>query len=373
MVVLSAEKLNELISVIYDAALDPGQWPVFVRKLSLWAGGAQVVMQGHDFAANRPLVEIAEHLPPEFIRSYHEYYGANNVWVPGIARMQIGKAGVPEAFLDRETLFQTEYYNDWLGLMGIGTAAGIVLHRDSSRFLILSSNLRIKDEDRLRPPLMQMFDLLAPHITRSFAMSRRLALGEGVQAHWRMAETSPHAVMLLDRHRRVVEANARATRLLEAGTILTRERSGAIDFVDAGARAALDAALGAITAHRLVHFEGDFTAGKQAVSVIPLQRAGPPSSPVYQLFDDIPIALLVVQSPQPTDTLFRVRYALTPAETALVSALAHGQSLAGYAEAKGLSVFTVRAQLKAVFAKTNVHRQGELVGLFLRSSALGTS
>jgi DNA-binding CsgD family transcriptional regulator/PAS domain-containing protein len=374
MIELSPEKLNELVTAIYDAALDPDQWQTFVQKLSLWADGAQIVMHGHDFVAKRPLVEVAMNLPPELLRTYYEHYAAANAWVPGIARMQIGTAGVPEAFLDRESLFQTEYYNDWLRPMDIGTAVGIVLHRDASRFLILSSNLRIKDEERLRQPLLKMLDLLGPHITRSFAMARRLAAGEGAEAHWRMAENSPHAVMLLDRQRRVVQANGRATKLLDDRSVQARDRSGAINFLDPVAQAALEAALEAIMGSRLVQFTGEFTVRGRtletlAASVIPLRQAGLQSSPIFQLFDDIPIALLVVQSAQPSDSQFRVRYALTPAEAALVNALAHGQSLTGYAEAKGLSVFTVRAQLKAVFAKTNVHRQGELVALFMRSAA----
>lgn len=91
----------------------------------------------------------------------------------------------------------------------------------------------------------------------------------------------------------------------------------------------------------------------------------------FREYKTIELQGVLIVPTQPSDNLFRARYALTPAEAALVSALAHGQSLAGYAEAKGLSVFTVRAQLKAVFAKTNVHRQGELVALFMRSAAPG--
>lgn len=54
---------------------------------------------------------------------------------------------------------------------------------------------------------------------------------------------------------------------------------------------------------------------------------------------------------------------LTPTEIRLVLHLAHGGSLAGYAELFGVSVGTARSQLKSIFAKTGVNRQAALVAL----------
>ena len=54
-------------------------------------------------------------------------------------------------------------------------------------------------------------------------------------------------------------------------------------------------------------------------------------------------------------------YGLTPAETRVALHLADGGTVAGYAEAGGLSVGTVRSQLKSIFAKTGARRQSDLV------------
>lgn len=56
---------------------------------------------------------------------------------------------------------------------------------------------------------------------------------------------------------------------------------------------------------------------------------------------------------------------LTGAELTLALAVARGCTLAAYARLRGISLHTVRAQLKIIFQKTGIHRQAELVGLVL--------
>jgi DNA-binding CsgD family transcriptional regulator len=58
---------------------------------------------------------------------------------------------------------------------------------------------------------------------------------------------------------------------------------------------------------------------------------------------------------------------LTATEARLALHLADGGSIGGYAELFGVSVGTVRSQLKAIFAKTGVNRQAALVALIPRA------
>lgn len=57
-------------------------------------------------------------------------------------------------------------------------------------------------------------------------------------------------------------------------------------------------------------------------------------------------------------------FALTAAEIQVVSALCQGDSAAAIAEARMVSVTTVRNQIKSVMAKVGVHRQSELIARF---------
>ena len=65
----------------------------------------------------------------------------------------------------------------------------------------------------------------------------------------------------------------------------------------------------------------------------------------------------------------RAAYDLTTAESELVGLLAEGYSVTEAAENRGVSVNTVRTQLKHVFAKTETNRQGALIRFVLTGSA----
>jgi DNA-binding CsgD family transcriptional regulator len=59
-------------------------------------------------------------------------------------------------------------------------------------------------------------------------------------------------------------------------------------------------------------------------------------------------------------------FGLSPAEARLAALMATGISPERAAERLGLARATVRNQLKAVFAKTETHRQSEIVALLSR-------
>jgi DNA-binding CsgD family transcriptional regulator len=59
-------------------------------------------------------------------------------------------------------------------------------------------------------------------------------------------------------------------------------------------------------------------------------------------------------------------FGLSPAETRLAALIATGFSIERAVEELGIARETVRNQLKAIFAKTDTHRQSELVALLAR-------
>jgi DNA-binding CsgD family transcriptional regulator len=78
------------------------------------------------------------------------------------------------------------------------------------------------------------------------------------------------------------------------------------------------------------------------------------------------IALMVELPPAPRglDT-WAAAFRLSPAETRLWAALSAGRRLIDIAEESGVSVNTVRVQLRTLFQKTGVHRQADLLRLAL--------
>jgi DNA-binding CsgD family transcriptional regulator len=70
-----------------------------------------------------------------------------------------------------------------------------------------------------------------------------------------------------------------------------------------------------------------------------------------------------VRTARTAEKRLRREYGLTPAETALAIAVAGGAALRDYADERGVTVGTVRFQMKQVLAKTECRRQSDLVRL----------
>lgn len=84
------------------------------------------------------------------------------------------------------------------------------------------------------------------------------------------------------------------------------------------------------------------------------------------------IAIFISDPEQQSETSQQIitrLFGFTPAEAALAMQLARGLSLAEASELLTISQHTARAQLKAIFAKTGVTRQAELVRLVVKSVA----
>ncbi|UDL87334.1 hypothetical protein LGH82_19295 [Mesorhizobium sp. PAMC28654] len=118
MTELTGENFDQLLHTIYRAALGPGLWSDFVNQLSGLMAGTMIVMHGHDVVTNASLGALSSPVDPDLLVSYDNYYAARNVWVPGIAGMQVGKAGHPEHDLSQDQLLKSEFYNDWLKPLG---------------------------------------------------------------------------------------------------------------------------------------------------------------------------------------------------------------------------------------------------------------
>jgi DNA-binding CsgD family transcriptional regulator len=83
-------------------------------------------------------------------------------------------------------------------------------------------------------------------------------------------------------------------------------------------------------------------------------------------------AMLVIVDPDANrdvqSELLAQLYHLTPAELRVALALAKGMDTKEIAELHGVSLNTVRGQLKALMGKTDTHRQSELVALLIKAS-----
>lgn len=367
---ISTEAMSLLIAALYESAMDPQHWKVFLELLRSCANGnyaSLVVRDPH--GENVGWVISATGGRSEVIP-----YDPYAQWSPflGIAKDQV--------LTLRDVMTESEwhscrYYTDWCKGVDIEHILAVDVMTDNG----CSYGWRIT-----RPASAGAFEsrqrdlvrMLVPHLKRVLNMQLNLHRDRQViSLYGRATAQLMMGVVILDQTGKMIEANPAATTILNLGDGI-RVNNGALEAVYANDNRKLQRLIrDALLSPRLERAsmtEGmsitrqsgqlnwgvvvqsisadEWTEGKQRPSVAVFLRdttgkAEPPVKLTQQLFH------------------------LTPAETAVATHLSNGMSLEEAAEALGIKPNTARAHLRSIFSKTGVRRQTELVRLFLNSVA----
>lgn len=164
-------------------------------------------------------------------------------------------------------------------------------------------------------------------------------------------------VLLLDRSRRLRYANRAAAAILRG--------RGKLWLDDAGHLQLRPPRLAADLARLMAQPPGSGAERGARVLTLGETGAAAPLTIVVAGSDgaDGTITLMLIDG-QPavsTEALARL-YGLTPAEAAVLGKLVRGQSASEIASCHGVSISTVRSQLKTLLSKTGTRRQAALVG-----------
>lgn len=367
---ISLDDFDKLVHDIYRAGIQPDLWSQVVGTLSHLLGGAVISLQAHSIGAKASLGTITSEADSSVQNDYENYYATKNVWMPGLQNIPKGRTIHAEEFFDRRELKRTEFYNDFLRPRGFIGASALILERSENAVLVISGTLTDKEMETVPPVLRRIFDLVGPHILRSFETMRKVPNLRSETENRHTLQPGGHRTFFLDRRGRLVHLSNTGADLRYCGNSVYIDRHGCLKWFDPQAERSFQVALNKVTNADYQNLKGDFNVRRNgetplAASVVPLdsQIAG---SIFDQVFEDIPVALLILRDQAAPDRVEALReFKLTPAEAALTLAIAKGLSLREYAEGRDLSIQTVRTQLKAVFAKTDTNRQSQLVALVM--------
>lgn len=376
---ISLQEFKQLTALIFAAALEPARWRDFLDALSRVAGGIGTHMFGYDVTARQSFDLAYSHYPEDFIDSYRQYYAAKNPWAPGFF---LAPQGVPvdsESMCPRAELVRTEFHNDWLRPQGdISAGGGIILFREHDRMFAIGGNLRRRDEERLQGRWMRLLGHIGPFLQHAIDINRALAAQAIEKAAIASgANASGNAILVLEGNGRIRFANPAAQALLARVRPLRINAHGRLDFVDEPARGLLRRAL-----HALERQTGEIAARFVAASACSLNPANPPEMaydcrtarfipdtlsialPAALIDPNRPCLLLALTPRTPASTpqnRLAVAWRLTPSEAEIALLLGDGLCAQEIAEQRQVSVHTVRAQIKALLAKSGTRRQADLV------------
>lgn len=223
--------------------------------------------------------------------------------------------------------------------------------------------LRSHKQGEITAPQRAVFASLAPHVRA--AVKTQMALGhQGAQLVASALEALSLTVFVCDGLGMVRAMTPAAEALAGAGRPL-RLKHGLLGTANAAETQALTNAIGAASG-------GLIRPGAPLANTIIVQGGGKP-----MVLDVLPMprrehafsfearALVVVRggqcNPQRMKGLLQMVYRLTEAEADVALWLAEGHSPEAIAAARNTTTGTTRMQIKAIYAKLDVHRQSELV------------
>lgn len=369
----SERTVLDLVGLIYDAAVQPPAWKIFLEKFAQAVRGGCTSLFWYDLRGLQGGVSYSVRSDPNHVRKYDEYYSGSDVWAAGCKQIaQSGTVFLGHDLCPPEEMEQTEFYNDFLRPMDAYHQLGGFISQEEPSFGVIST-LRPK---KLGPVEKEagLLRLLMPHLQRAFQLhSRVLDLETRLEAATDALDRLPVGVILVDSEGKVLFANRAAMKIVNQRDGLSIAREG----LTAG-RSNEHAAL-----RQLIHGasatskgNGVHPGGMMLVSRPSLQRpfslmVAPRPSNGFGLPAVHPSAVIFVTDPESELELDHAvlsrLYGLTPAEAKLATLLMQGKSLEHTAEELSISHETARTHLKHIFDKTSTHRQGELVRLLLTS------
>lgn len=344
----------DLIPRIYDAGCGQTPWDEVMADACrhLGATGHLTYRVAKDPDAGSSAVLSNDGFPAELLERYFSHYVRCNIWAASDA-MVPGAVFTSSMLYPDERLKHTEYWSGWLRHADVFYVVGGIIHDDAqSRTKV--SFVRPEGAGRFEARERRLLETIAPHFQGALGAQQRLAHASLlVQA----LDEVDQGVVLLDGDGRLVHMNACAGALLASQASLRSVR-GRLEFASAE-----HAAQFRVLAHadvqlaraRTLHLRLQDHEGRvlhAALVRLPDGTAGARR-----------LALFIKQQHRGDAPAIALRhlYGLTPAEAELASALADGLSVAELAQARGVSVHTVRAQLKSVLHKLGVRRQAEVV------------
>jgi DNA-binding CsgD family transcriptional regulator len=368
----SDRRIEELVSLTYEAATDPSRWNDFLQRLLEEIHAPSAVFLIHDSTHQKANASEVIGVDPVWAKSYQDYFVTVNPWLaPDPLRRNVVAVG--EQIVDDRELVRTEFYNDFLRPQDWFYCCGVLVAQDHSTTSEITA-IRSRRAGSFTPNEVALLEYLASHLQSAVRIHNRIAgLESGLYAATAALDRFPMGILAVNSDAKVILTNRAADAILNRGDGLMCR--GGLRAANRHETAKLRDAIAAVCNQR------DSGIPKPETVIRVHRPSG--AKPFEVLVCPLPsqsslrrggaAAALFVTDPEESTALdnraLNELFGLTPAETRLSIALVEGKSVEEYAEEAAISSNTARTHVKRIYSKTGVRRQSELVRLLLKSSA----
>lgn len=367
---IGLDQMSDLVSAIYDSAIDPNEWPRALGAMCRAMNFRSAILNLRTFPAGDILLLYTYGIEPHWLEMFYGY-GAEAVeqW-GGTARLlthDIREPGLMSVINQAGLTEANRIYVEWTRPRGIIDVMGIGLARDVTAAGTIAFG-RHGDFGPVTESELDLARLLIPHLQRAVQISRLLDVAQIKSTMFQsVVDALSVGVIMTDTNLKLVHANQVAQGMLSAGMPVGTV-NGRLAIPSPGATAALTRAVSRAATDETSLGPNGFGVplrlGDQThvFHVLPL-RSGQ-LRPTLSVAADAAIFIAPSRkSPLWPDLQIAALFDLTPAEARVFERVCAGASLGEIADETGTAQSTVKTHLLQVFAKTGCHRQAELVAL----------
>ncbi|MBS0451152.1 MAG: helix-turn-helix transcriptional regulator [Proteobacteria bacterium] len=360
---------EDAVAGLYRAALYPDEMHEAISAVAARVGADTFHFMAWDRQRMTTRFNVYSHAQlADGIEDYAAYYGAIDPRRQLLDSQPIGSVLACHQHFSSDAVSRDEFFQDFLIPMGSRYVAGSRVWTDGNQDFVLGLMRDVGNQPFSADTLMEAERLVAHFGRASQLWADTRALQAAAAVGERVAQVQGLAHFGLNSQGELVYANGNAEAHLREGTVLRLSHTRLVacdprdeEALSSGVRHVLDQRSGC---SRLIgHWA---PGGAVMVSIAPLDIDRNASA--WSL-DQASVLVTVRRrdfGAAPAPIALQQMYGLSRAEASLAVSLCRGDTLQEYAEAAGLSVATVRTQLKAIFQKTATSRQAELVSLLLQ-------
>ncbi len=355
------QRVHALMTDLYDAAMEPSAWECLGARLATALGGQTsavwIVEHGH-------VREMISSLPAEAVALYQQYYHALDPWAARASRTPRLQALLGPELVPQRVVLASEFYHDWGARFGVCHVVGAVMPLDERATITLGLALERPDAaGAFTEADRQRLNLVLPHLQRAVQLRQRLAhLEAQAQVGFAALDALPLGVVVAAADGALVFANT-------AAEALARRDEG----LRLGGRLSVLGAMQPLEAQRLRGLIDAVTRGGAGGMLRITRRTQPPLAVLVaplptrlRLTTAMAPALALVLITDPADgpvlaaPALQQLFDLTAAEADVALALAAGRQAEDIAAARGVSLPTVRTQIRQILEKTGARHLRDL-------------
>jgi DNA-binding CsgD family transcriptional regulator len=375
MLVVPENLIRDMEAMIDGIAFDSATWSEVVGALAQALPGSFTAIQNANFALSQLNSFHSCNIEEKFTLAYRDHFAGLNPWEPFWHRAPAGFVAASEDIQPSRIFRHTEFYNDWLiPQNNVEAAAGLKIAADDGETIRLLAHYPLDPSGGYDHAATALMRRLRGGLSRTMQHLRSLrTAAERAAGHAALVARGTRPSMVLGVDCVVEDANAAAETLFGQGEVV-RVVQRRLALPGAAAQTMLARTVRALCRGEPVETaQIPFNTPKgrwiASLATIGSGAAFHSFSGLLPFRRKVFVSLTSLGQEQPTSpnrSMTARLFGLSPAEHTLCECLLDGTTLYDAADRLGVARETARSRLKAIFAKTGVSRQIDLIMLLTR-------